>query len=140
MKHFRLISFICFLLTPALFAWSQTRPAGVPAAQGASGSVAEPKATAKEHTNKSDRVLDDCTDIDAGTYACCYPKEPNNCTCCVKGNACCYDADSHTPWCAKKDKDCKASTASTRDGINIKDKLNIFADASDQIARSKKSE
>lgn len=125
MKSFRLISFTCFLLVPALFAWSQTSPVGVPTAQGESGSAAQLTPTDKEHTSKIGRVLDDCTDADENTYSCCYPNERNNCTCCVKGDSCCYSTDTHSPWCAKKG--CKAST---RSGINIKDELNIFADGS----------
>ncbi len=127
MNSFRFTACISFLLVPALFAWSQTSPVAVPTAQGFSGSAAQPAPTAKEHTSKNAGVLDDCTDADENTYSCCYPNEPHNCTCCVKGDSCCYNSDPHTPWCAKKEKGCKASI---RSGINIKDKLNIFAGGS----------
>jgi len=54
-------------------------------------------------------TTDDCTDINSGTYACCYPGSTSNCKCCNKGDACCYDSDTKTVWCAKNS--CRGSAA-----------------------------
>jgi len=40
---------------------------------------------------------DDCP---SGMSACCYPGEPNNCTCCNSDQSCCYDSGNKTVWCS----------------------------------------